>query len=428
MRYLIAIALLSVYSSLSFGKSVSGEWIVKFKTQSDYENFVQQENFSDQLTLVEDLKNGFALVKGDPSNNFAQNDNIAYIQPNFIYHASSFNTDDPKFDNQWGMTKIKAPEAWGYTRGDKGVIVAVIDTGVDYEHEDLKENIWINEDEIAGNGIDDDNNGYIDDTIGWDFNQEDNDPMDETGSVWSGGNPGHGTHCAGNVGATGNNGIGISGAAQEVSIMPIRFLGKDGSGTTAMAIKAIKYAVDNGAQILNNSWGSEGTEGEQEDKALQEMIQYSADHDVLFVAAAGNHSVNNDTASNAGFPASFDHDNIVSVAASTSSDELASFSCYGRKTVDIAAPGKAIYSTVPNNGYQSAVIPGLATWDGTSMATPHVAGVAALLKAFKPTLTYKEIKNIILETVDKTSVLSGKISSGGRLNAEKALQYANEHY
>ncbi|MBF0443920.1 MAG: S8 family serine peptidase, partial [Oligoflexales bacterium] len=353
---------------------------------------------------------------------------IEYIQPNFIYRALGYNTNDPYYDQQWGMIKIRVNEAWNITKGSKSVIVAVIDTGVDYNHEDLKEAIWKNTREIPGNGSDDDNNGFVDDVMGWDFNENDNDPMDVTGSVMSGENPGHGTHCAGNVGAVGNNGTGISGVAQNVTIMPLRFLGKDGSGTTAMAIKAIRYAIDNGANILSNSWGSQGSEGTDEDKALKDMIDECLKKDILFIAAAGNHSVNNDTSDKASYPASFPNDNIISVAASTQKDTLASFSCYGPKTVDLAAPGVAIMSTVPGNEYQAEIIPGLASWDGTSMAAPHVAGVAALLKSLKPALTYSQIKESILGSVDKLSSLKGKMISSGRLNAEAALKYAASHF
>ena len=419
------LAALSLISAPIFADTVPGEWVVKFHNAQDAQNFQQESSFVEDAKVTP-IVGSFVLVKGDRkvTNDFV--DTIEYVQPNFIYRALAEQGNDPLASKQWGMTKIKVPQAWEYTRGSSEVIVAVIDTGVDYNHEDLKGNIWRNTAEIPGNGIDDDNNGYIDDIRGWDFNQNDNDPMDETGSVLSGGNPGHGTHCAGNVGAVGGNGIGISGASPQVTIMPLRFLGKDGQGTTAMAIGAIQYAIDNGAQILSNSWGSTGPSTEPgEDKALQDVIVAAQNKNILFIAAAGNHAADNDDTKKAGYPASFTNDNIISVAASTQTDTLASFSCYGKTSVDIAAPGTAIYSTVPGNKYQSAIIPFLANWDGTSMAAPHVSGVAALIKALRPEFGYKEIKKALLDSVDQFADFKDKTVSGGRLNAEAALKMAS---
>lgn len=199
---------------------------------------------------------------------------------------------DPLFSKQWGMNQMGVQTAWGTTKGRPDVIVGVIDTGVDYTHEDLVDNMWHNAGETPNNGIDDDHNGYIDDIVGWDFVANDNKPYDLTASMMdmllSGGNPGHGTHCAGNVAARGDNGKGISGVAPNVRIMALRFISEKGQGTTADAIKAIKYGVDNGAKVLSNSWGSTGDDGGEESRALQDAIAYCESKGVLFVAAAGN--------------------------------------------------------------------------------------------------------------------------------------------
>lgn len=352
---------------------------------------------------------------------------------------------DPLFNNQWGMQDNDVKGAWSTsgTKGSDQVIVAVLDTGVDYTHEDLVDNMWRNPGEIgtdangksrATNGIDDDGNGYVDDVVGWDFGRKDNKPYDLHKSgpqLLLGGNPGHGTHCAGNIAATGDNGKGIAGVAPNVKIMAMRFLTEDGQGSTEGAIGAIKYAVDNGAQILSNSWGSEGDGGDQQaSQALQDAIEYARDNGVLFVAAAGNGhqgvGYDNDTDAKPAYPASYSQENIISVAAIDSSDKLGAFSNWGRNTVDIAAPGVKVFSTVPDNVYQDTVIniPGLivATWDGTSMATPHVAGAAALYLSKNPNADWREIKAAILNSAAPINAMSGKSVSGGKLNVRSLMQ------
>lgn len=297
------------------------------------------------------------------------------------------------------MLNIGAQEAWSVTKGNPEMVVAVIDTGVDYTHEDLMPNLWRNPKEIPNNGIDDDKNGYIDDVIGWDFVSNDNKPFDlavEPLQLIQGGNPGHGTHCAGNVAARSDSGIGIAGVAPSVSIMSLRFISDKGEGNTADAIKAIRYAVDNGAKVLSNSWGSEGDNPQEdiENKALKETILFAQDRGVLFVAAAGNgHNgvgYDNDTDPNPGFPASYSMDNIISVAALDEQDHLGSFSNWGLRTVDIGAPGVKVFSTTVGGKYSDVVLDMYgfkATWDGTSMATPHVAGAAALFWSAHPEKT-----------------------------------------
>lgn len=351
---------------------------------------------------------------------------------------------DPLFQNQWGMIDIGVTEAWKISRGDSKMIVAVIDSGVDYTHEDLLPNMWRNPGETGvdssgkrkeNNSIDDDGNGFVDDIVGWDFATNDNKPYDLS-VPWqqlltSGGNPGHGTHCAGNVAARGDNAIGISGVAPNVKIMALRFITEKGSGTSADAIKAIKYAVDNGAKVLSNSWGSEGedpTEG-AENKALREIIQYAADHDVIFIAAAGNGhrglGYNNDTDPKPAYPASYPHENIVSVAAIDNNNQLGSFSNWGAKSVHLGAPGVAIYSTMVGDKYSDKVIDTAgfeATWDGTSMATPHVAGAAALYWSAHPEKNFKQVKSALLNSVKKIPALAGKTATEGKLDVKELMR------
>jgi subtilisin family serine protease len=344
---------------------------------------------------------------------------------------------DQFFNSQWGMKDIGVVKAWDVSRGSPDMIVAVIDTGIDYTHEDLLYNIWRNKGETgtdaqghdkATNGVDDDNNGFIDDTIGWDFASNDNKPydlsVDPAQLLFGGGNPGHGTHCAGNVAARADNGKGTVGVAPNIQIMALRFLTEKGEGTTANAIKAIKYAVDNGARVLSNSWGSEGEEaGDPENKALRDMVQYSQDHNSLFIAAAGNGhrgvGYDNDSDSKPGYPASYDNANIISVAAIDESNNLGSFSNWGARSVDIGAPGVKVFSTMVGNNYSDKVIDYMgvvATWDGTSMATPHVAGAAALYWSAHPEKKWNDVKDAILKSASPIPALSGKSVTGGKLN------------
>lgn len=269
--------------------------------------------------------------------------NVAYAEPNYIYRTFA-TPNDPSFSELWGLNNtgqvvngvggvndadIDAPEAWDITTGNSNVVIAVIDTGVDYNHPDLSSNIWSNSDEIAENNIDDDGNGYIDDTRGWDFWSYDNDPFDPDS---------HGTHVSGTIAAIGNNAQGVTGVNWIAKIMPVRFIGPYG-GYLSDAILSIDYAVDNGAKILSNSWGGGGYA-----QALYDAIEAAKDAGVLFVAAAGNSGQDSDLYPL--YPAAYNLDNIVSVAATGQSDELASFSNYGVKSVDVGAPGTNIYSTI----------------------------------------------------------------------------------
>lgn len=346
---------------------------------------------------------------------------------------------DPELPRQWGVNDIGAPTAWKTSGGSPSVVVAVLDSGVDYTHPDLLPNLWRNPGESgdkANNGIDDDGNGYVDDSIGWDFVSNDNKPFDLTLEPWQfllgGGNPGHGTHCAGNVAARGGNGLGISGVAPFVKIMPLRFIAEKGGGTTSDAVGAIYYAVDNGAKILSNSWGNFGEDESNPDgnRAMRDAFAYAQSKGVLVIAAAGNGrggiGFNNDTDPEATFPASYPYENIISVAAIDSKDQLGSFSNFGQRSVDIGAPGVAIFSTMVDGRYgdKLAELPGVPvpTWDGTSMATPHVAGAAALVWSKNPRWSAMQVKDAILRNAKPVPSLSGKVLSNGKLDVLNLLQ------
>lgn len=320
---------------------------------------------------------------------------VLYAQPDYIY-TSSVVPNDPGYANLWGMTNIKAPEAWDVFTGAPNLVVADIDTGVDYTHPDLAANIWTNPGEIAGNGIDDDNNGFVDDIHGWDFANDDNDPFDGNG---------HGSHTSGTFGAVGNNGVGVAGVNWNVKIMALKFLTDAGSGSTSDAIDAVQYATDMQVKVSNNSWG-----GGSYDQALYDAINSSKSIGHLFIAAAGNNGLNNDRRPH--YPSSYNLDNIIAVAAIDSSDLKASWSNYGATSVDLGAPGVSIYSTIPG-GYDY--------YNGTSMATPHVTGVAALLYGLHPDWTYQQVRDAILDNVRLVSSLAGKTVTGGTLDAAAAL-------
>ena len=344
---------------------------------------------------------------------------VAYAEPNFILHAADVVPNDPFFSRLWGLhntgqtvnwtagtpdADIDAPEAWSVSTGSPDVVVAVIDTGVDTAHPDLAPNIWVNDGEdcpgCRTNGVDDDGNGYVDDWRGWDFANGDNNPADDNG---------HGTHVSGTVAATGNNGLGVAGVTWSSRIMPLKFLGADGSGTTDDAISAILYARAKGVPILNNSWG--GGDGSQ---ALRDAIEQTDASGELFVAAAGNDFTNTDV--EPFYPASYDVPNILVVGASDQLDRKAWFSNYGVRTVDLSAPGTNVYSTWTGATYRFA--------DGTSMATPQVSGAAALARAVFPNASGVGLKALLLRDVDPIGVLNTASRTGGRLNVDHAARCA----
>ena len=348
----------------------------------------------------------------DAINEYENNPRIEYAEPNYIAEICK-TPNDPKFGELYGLHNIgqsggtadcdiDAPEAWDYWTGSDDVVVAVIDTGVDYNHQDLSANMWHNPGETPGNGIDDDGNGYIDDYYGYDFCNNDGDPFDDNS---------HGTHCSGTIGGVGNNTTGVAGVCWTTKIMALKFLSSGGSGSYADAVEATIYAANMGVEIASNSWG-----GGSSSQTLKNAIEYAKTKGMLFVAAAGNSAVNADTTPM--YPAAFDCANIISVAATSNTDALASFSNYGAISVDLGAPGVSILSTIPNNSY--------AKYSGTSMATPHVSGAAALVWSQRPNLTYNQVRETLLSTVNPTSSLSGKTVTGGRLNVFNAIQKEND--
>lgn len=396
-------------------ESVPGEYLVGMKAGINSTALITKFKNDYQVETVRKLASANALYVRIPAGinvetakqKMKADANVKYIEPNYIVKATQQNTpNDPRFGELWGMhntgqlngtpdADIDAPEAWAVATGSDKVIVAVIDTGVDYTHPDLKNNMWVNPDEIPGNGIDDDGNGIIDDVYGIkaSFGAVTGDPMDDID---------HGTHCAGTIGASGNNNEGVAGVNWKVKIMALKFLGPFG-GSTADAITCIDYAVEKGALLSNNSWGGGGFS-----QALYDTIARARDKGHLFIAAAGNDSSDNDVIPN--YPSNYDLDNIIAVAATDNKDELAWFSNWGVTTVDIAAPGQDILSTLPVSMGSYGLM------SGTSMATPHVTGAAALIMSVNSSLSYSAVASAILNNGDSIAAADGKTVTGRRLN------------
>ncbi|MCS6885534.1 MAG: S8 family peptidase [Acidobacteriota bacterium] len=406
---------------------VNHEVIIKFKTGTKAASVLQRllptaslakhYEYVPQLSLVrfssnESLEDILERYSSDPD--------IEYIEPNYSYYADDARIpNDPYFNRLWGLKNtgqevngkpggrkgadINALAAWEISTGSEEIVVGVIDTGIDYTHPDLRENMWVNKDEIPHNGIDDDGNGVIDDIHGYNAIDDSGDPMDDND---------HGTHCAGTIGAVANNHEGVVGVAWKVKLMALKFLSSDGSGKLNDAIEAIDYAIEMkergvNVRILSNSWG-----GSEYSRALHDAIIEANKAGILFVAAAGNARF--DTDQHPHYPSSYDAENVLSVAALNNKDELATFSNYGAKSVDVAAPGVDIYSTVSGGGYEY--------FSGTSMATPHVSGTAALMLARHPSVSPKEAIDRLIEASHPLAALKGKCVSGGRIDAFKALK------
>lgn len=344
---------------------------------------------------------------------------ISFVEPNWTYTHQAV-SDDPLFvdGSLWGMYGdasspanqygSQAAEAWaGGNTCTSDVYVGIIDEGMMYEHEDLAANSWTNPFDPV-DGIDNDGNGYVDDEHGWDFDGGDN-------SVFDGVADDHGTHVSGTVAAAGGNGIGVAGVCWNATLISAKFLGRNG-GTTANAILAVDYITDlktrHGLNIVatNNSWGGGGFS-----QALQDAITRAGAADILFIAAAGNSSNDNDASPS--YPSSYDNDNIIAVASITSSGDMSSFSSFGATSVDIGAPGSAIYSTLPARS-RGNVVSSYGSYSGTSMATPHVAGAAAMYAAANPGATALQIKNAILNAAEPTASLTGQVLTDGRLNVD----------
>jgi thermitase len=410
-------------------EQVPGELIVKFK-EGKAKAFLQNKRSAFKNSKSLNIAAGeFYKLTIDSKADLAQtikslNEDpmIEYAEPNFIYSVGEYEVDaptDPKFNVLWGLKNtgnnepdkngnlsgaagiagadVAALQAWDVTKGSRSIKIAVIDTGIDYNHPDLKNNIAVNLAEKNGTqGVDDDNNGYVDDVYGYDFANNDGDPMDGHS---------HGTHCSGTIAGDHNN-IGVSGVMAEASMVAVKFLGDNGSGSTEGAIRAIDYATKRGVDIMSNSWGGGGYS-----QALEDVIKKANDAGIVFVAAAGNDSANNDTTPH--YPSSYSVPNVISVAAHQIDDTLASFSCYGKRSVHVAAPGKNIMSTINNNAY--------AVYSGTSMATPHVSGLVGLLLAHEPSLTPAEVTKRLMESSVPVRAYRAKTISGGRVNAYNAL-------
>lgn len=388
-----------------------------------FQNYSEMPGFAFESITTQDnlsLDDVIAMYQADP--------NVEYVEPNLRYELDKAPTksikslampNDPYFQELWGLSNtgqkvkgkpggvngvdINALKAWGITTGSEDIVVAIVDTGIDYTHPDLKDNIWVNDKEIPDNGIDDDGNGVIDDVHGYNAINDSGDPMDDNA---------HGTHCAGTIGASGDNGEGIVGVNWKVKLMGLKFLSGDGGGSLSDALKTINYAIEMkrrgvNIRVLSNSWGGGGFS-----HALYDAIQELNAEGILFVAAAGNSAV--DTDRNPHYPSAYDVENVLSVAAIDNQDKLAVFSNYGAKTVDVAAPGVDIYSTTPGNEYEH--------FSGTSMATPHVSGVAALMLAHNPKLSPKQLVDKVIKSAKPTASLNGKVVSGGRVDAYAALQ------
>jgi subtilisin family serine protease/subtilisin-like proprotein convertase family protein len=322
---------------------------------------------------------------------------IAVVQPDYLVSIDRL-PDDPSMGSLWGLDNtgqnggtanadISAPEAWNTSTGTRHTIVAIVDTGVDYKHPDLAANMWHNP-RGSGDGL-----------YGWNFINNSGNVMDDNG---------HGTHVAGTIGAVGNNGIGVVGVDWNTQIMALKFLDSTGTGYLSNAVKAINYAVAHGANVINASFGGGGY-----DAAMAIAIANAKAHGVIVVAAAGNDGTNNDTSPE--YPAGYSGDNVIAVAATDRNDRLASFSNYGPNSVDIAAPGVSIYSTLPGGKY--------GTYSGTSMAAPHVTGAIALIWDAHPSWNYRQVVIAILHSTDDIPSLDGKIAHG-RLDVAKAIAYS----
>jgi subtilisin family serine protease len=343
--------------------------------------------------------------------------------PDFIvYGEAPVTPNDPSFNVQWNFhntgqssgtadADIDAPEAWGITTGNPSTVVALLDTGLDYLHPDLAPNLWLNPGESGGgketNGIDDDANGYVDDVRGWDFYNNDNAPLDDNS---------HGTHVAGILGARSNNSTGVAGLNWNVKLMPLKFLSSTNTGATSDALAALDYALSQGVRLSNNSWG-----GSPYSAVFADLLADAAALDHLFVASAGNNTLNTDT--NPSYPGSYPAPNVVAVAATDRKDLIASFSNFGATRVDLAAPGVAITSTTLMD---PAGTPTYGSKNGSSQSAPHVTGAAALVLGLAPGISHADLKQLLLETVDPLAGLAGKMVSGGRLNAGRAVTQAQD--
>ncbi len=400
---------------------VKGELLVKF-AGGTASKFARNANIAMNAEVLETLGDlGWQRVRLPEGTNVDQAiaqytdlDGVLYAQPNYYYHLLA-TPNDPQFTNagMYGLTKISAPQAWDLSTGSSAVVVADIDTGMLYTHQDLAANAWVNPGEIGGNGVDDDANGFVDDVNGWDFFYNDSNPIDDAG--------GHGTHTAGTVGAVGNNSLNVVGVNWNVKIMPIKIYSPAGTdSTSAMLVNAYSYVRMmklRGVNIraTNNSYGNCG-EACGYDQATKDGIDAMGNAGIVNVFAAGNDNNNNDTNPGPSYPSVYTSPSIIAVAASTSTDAKASFSSYGPISVDLAAPGSAVLSTFNRSNTDTFSLSGI------SMATPHTTGAVALLSAYRPDLSVESIKASLMNKVDVLPAWNGLVKTGGRLNVFAAMQ------
>lgn len=377
---------------------------LELKEETTHAKLVQRR--ADTLALSSESVSQIETYDADEVQRFCSGlSGVKYCEPNYVIQAEAV-PNDTNYTQLWGMKPgiagLDAQSAWDLSTGSSQVVVAIIDTGIDYNHPDLSANVWRNPGEVAGNGVDDDHNGVIDDVYGYNAIGNNGDPMDYNG---------HGTHVAGTIGGVGNNGKGVAGVNWNVKLMASRFLNANGSGSLFDAVKALDYVtrqVQAGTKVVlsNNSWGGGGYS-----QSLFDAIKRANDAGVIFVAAAGNEANDNDASPH--YPSSYDLPNVVGVAAIDSQGNLASFSNYGASSVDIAAPGVGIVSTYLSGQYASL--------SGTSMATPHVAGVLALLKGYEPTLGMSALIDRLYLSGTGLPTLSSVIRTGRRADAYRML-------
>lgn len=448
----------------SYPNAVPGEILVRFRPESQAKGLGRQvviEKTGRQIPLsIKAISPAFEIVEGlrvaqvnpaDTSNAIEAlraRPDVIYAEPNFIRKAL-LAPNDPRYPEMWGLNNtgqrasfgghpgtpgndIRAEQAWNITTGSRSVVVGVIDSGMDINHEDLQDNIWSNPGEVPGNGIDDDGNGFVDDINGWDFAHNDASVFDYTepsyppSPSYTGDLDDHGTHVAGTIGATGNNALGIVGVNWQVSLMPLKFLTEDGVGTSADLLSAFAYArtmrqlwASSGGtkganiRVLNNSYG-----GDEFSQSELDAIRALSDAGILFVVSAGNEAVFNDLFPI--YPANYVAPNVISVAASGGGGTRASFSNFGEATVNVTAPGEYIVSTTPKNTYDF--------FNGTSMAAPHVSGSAALVCAQFPSITMQKLRSVIMYSgylAPWQYLNEFPISTGRAVDAGKALQTVN---
>lgn len=432
LKFILSILVASAFlkPTLSFAAEyVPGEVIVKLRGKAGSFSsgaFLGKATAEGKMKLKSSWKglnmHHFSLKQGESVEatvaDLQKNPDVEFAEPNYIFRATQGVAQQKDLEAPMSLEQIQATvgaqavaqtfapidlsQAWSHeTPGLAPPIVAVIDTGIDYNHSVFVNSgaLWTNPGEIPGNGIDDDGNGYIDDVQGWNFVAGTNNPYDDD-------THGHGTHVSGIILGTTQDIFASPIAAAKIRIMPLKFLDSNGSGTTSAAVQAIYYAVNNGAKVINNSWG-----GGSYSNSLISALNYAYTHDVAVIAAAGNNGSDNDV--NPMYPSSYPIPNIVSVAATSDWDTLTGFSNYGATTVHVASPGLSIRSTLPGNvyGYLS----------GTSMATPFVSGIAALIVRESPTMNGYQVKEVILDSAQAITGLSGKVSTGARINVDNSI-------